>query len=198
MEKNLLSNTKKAITLAAMDLFSRHGYAPVSMDDIAAKSNLSKPAIYHHFKNKEALYLAVLEKLHEEYMSKIKHIMQENFSAREKFRQIVFSFLALKNYAGENNCACSNMILLQPMSMEEKDIMDYVQKTHSEVFDCVRPLVDELAVANPLFKDSDPLLLFILIHGAMNAFVMDQSFIKTKNWSDEQVVDHLCRLVFKD
>lgn len=49
------------ILQAAKHLFMTHGYRAVSTKSIADETGVSQPAIYHHFKSKEALYIAVLE-----------------------------------------------------------------------------------------------------------------------------------------
>ena len=51
---------EQAILQAAEHLFSELGYEAVSMSAIAKRANTSKPNIYHHFKNKHQLYLAVM------------------------------------------------------------------------------------------------------------------------------------------
>ena len=48
---------------AAERLFARRGFAGVSMRDIVAETNLRNQAsLYHHFRNKKALYEAVLQR----------------------------------------------------------------------------------------------------------------------------------------
>jgi AcrR family transcriptional regulator len=49
-----------AIVTAAADLFAAHGFAAVGIDDIGAAVGVSGPAIYRHFRGKEALLTAVL------------------------------------------------------------------------------------------------------------------------------------------
>ena len=44
----------------AIDLFSARGFAGTSMRDIAGAAACSVANVYHHFRNKEALWLAVL------------------------------------------------------------------------------------------------------------------------------------------
>lgn len=53
---------EQAILAAAEYLFSEQGYEAVSMSAIASRAKTSKPNIYHHFKNKDQLYLAVMQK----------------------------------------------------------------------------------------------------------------------------------------
>jgi len=51
---------KNEILQKAGEHFSKYGYALTHLDALAADCNISKPAIYYHFKDKAALYEAVL------------------------------------------------------------------------------------------------------------------------------------------
>jgi len=42
--------------------FAAHGYAAVTMDDVAADAGVTKPLLYAYFGNKERLYLACMER----------------------------------------------------------------------------------------------------------------------------------------
>lgn len=54
-------NSKEKIIEAAIEVFFAKGFDAASMREIAEKAGLTKPMIYYHFKNKEALYLGLLE-----------------------------------------------------------------------------------------------------------------------------------------
>lgn len=54
---------REQILRAADDLFSRRGYAAVSLGDVAATVGVSKAALYHHFPSKADLYAAVMGRL---------------------------------------------------------------------------------------------------------------------------------------
>jgi len=47
---------KNKILQIALKHFSDKGYESTSLDDIAKELNLTKPALYYHFKNKKELY----------------------------------------------------------------------------------------------------------------------------------------------
>jgi AcrR family transcriptional regulator len=53
--------SRSAILEAALELFSHRGYGATSMRDIAGKSGVSTGSVYHHFADKEAIFLALLE-----------------------------------------------------------------------------------------------------------------------------------------
>lgn len=48
---------------AALQVFSRKGYRDASVDDIAVESETSKGGVYFHFPNKQAIFLALLERM---------------------------------------------------------------------------------------------------------------------------------------
>ncbi|NQX87978.1 MAG: TetR/AcrR family transcriptional regulator [Halioglobus sp.] len=56
-------STPERILDAAEDLFAEKGYSATSLGDVADRVGIRSPSLYNHFKNKEALYEAVLERL---------------------------------------------------------------------------------------------------------------------------------------
>lgn len=53
--------TKEKIVKTALRLFLQKGFYHVSLQDVATVVGISKPAIYHHFKNKDEMIEAVLD-----------------------------------------------------------------------------------------------------------------------------------------
>lgn len=54
------THTKQEIAITALRLFLQNGYERTSLNQIAAEVGITKPAIYHHFKNKDQLFHEVL------------------------------------------------------------------------------------------------------------------------------------------
>lgn len=52
-----------AILDGAMQVFLEQGYAGTTMDKVALAAGVSKPTVYNHFQDKEALFNALIEKL---------------------------------------------------------------------------------------------------------------------------------------
>lgn len=68
MENSAISSdsapsTAHRILDAAEDIFAEKGYSATSLGDVADRVGIRSPSLYNHFKNKEALYEAVLERL---------------------------------------------------------------------------------------------------------------------------------------
>ncbi|GKQ54362.1 TetR/AcrR family transcriptional regulator [Bradyrhizobium sp. Ce-3] len=56
---------KTRILDATMLVFRRHGFRRSSIEQVAEAAGLTRQALYHHFESKEALFRAVIERVHE-------------------------------------------------------------------------------------------------------------------------------------
>lgn len=66
--------TAERILDAAEDLFAEKGYAATSLGDVADRVGIRSPSLYNHFRNKEALYQAVLDRLIGEFSLPLREI----------------------------------------------------------------------------------------------------------------------------
>ncbi|MEQ1786794.1 MAG: helix-turn-helix domain-containing protein [Acidimicrobiales bacterium] len=53
--------TRRGLVAAARELFGEHGYGPTSVDEIVRRAGVTKGALYHHFRDKDDLFRAVVE-----------------------------------------------------------------------------------------------------------------------------------------
>ena len=58
-----IDSTRRAIVSAARRHFGELGFASSTLDDIAAEAGVTKGALYHHFRNKADLFLAVYDEV---------------------------------------------------------------------------------------------------------------------------------------
>lgn len=81
--------TRRAILRTAQRLFMEQGYRAVSTRQIAAACGLTQPALYHHFADKEELYVAVLLDSLDEVHAGLERIAARGGDVAEKLRQVV-------------------------------------------------------------------------------------------------------------
>lgn len=64
-EDNLLirENRRKAIVEAAVTVFADKGFARARIADIATEAQLSHGLVYHYFRSKKAIFIAILEEM---------------------------------------------------------------------------------------------------------------------------------------
>ena len=99
-------HTKENIVKTALELFLQNGYEKTSMNDIAREVGITKPAIYHHFKNKDQLFHEVLSFFFEE-MGKwsrsrfgscktLKDLLKAFFQSLKSFKEVADVLLGKK------------------------------------------------------------------------------------------------------
>jgi TetR/AcrR family transcriptional regulator, cholesterol catabolism regulator len=77
------------IIKAAAEVLRENGYDATTMKDIAARVNLTAASLYHHFKNKDFLLLAVLERGLSLTIARIEPIQQAQKSASIKLAEMI-------------------------------------------------------------------------------------------------------------
>ena len=67
----------QAILAAALEVFAAHGFRGATLDRIARAAQLSKPNLLYYFPSKEAVYLALLSTLLEDWLKPLRSIDPE-------------------------------------------------------------------------------------------------------------------------
>ena len=91
--------TRSKIMESSIKLFSSRGFNAASVDDICAEAGISKGAFYHHFKSKQALFLALLD----EWLQTIDNAIEasKDKTVPETFMQITEAFPYIFETANE-------------------------------------------------------------------------------------------------
>ena len=92
-------NSKDKISLAALKVFLQKGYDATSMSDVVTESKITKGGIYHHFKNKEELFIEAIDYLFERFeefersmyseFTNLKQILQTYFGSLSKISEFI-------------------------------------------------------------------------------------------------------------
>lgn len=89
-----LAKTRTAILKTATRLFLKKGYALTSTRDIAKEIGITQPALYHHFNDKEVLYLEVLSEHGRKISDEVNQVMRrKSLSPEERLWQLAQVFL---------------------------------------------------------------------------------------------------------
>ena len=73
----MANDTKERILDAALEMFSRNGYAGTNIRELSASLGLVKSGVYKHFESKEAIWNALLDKMiayYEEHFGSAEHL----------------------------------------------------------------------------------------------------------------------------
>ncbi len=82
-----MKSTAERVLDAAENLFAEKGFEATSLGEVADQVGIRSPSLYNHFKNKEALYLAVLDRLFRKFNQPLNELME-----RELTRENILSW----------------------------------------------------------------------------------------------------------
>src|SRR5438128_8979587 len=89
--------SRKAILKAAVHEFAREGVSGARTDAIARSAGVNKALLYYYFKDKDALYQAVLDQVFSGVRTAIHNALSQNLPPREKLASYVcahFDYIA--------------------------------------------------------------------------------------------------------
>jgi AcrR family transcriptional regulator len=100
-ERLPVAERRELILAAAAELFGERGYTGTTLDQIAARSHVTKPILYRHFASKKALYLALLER-HRDDLPRFFERVPPDLPIEQRIEAILetwFAYVAEHGYA---------------------------------------------------------------------------------------------------
>jgi len=91
--KEKQAHTRKCLMSSAAKVFARRGMEQASIDEVADDAGYTKGAFYANFKNKEELFLAMLDERFAERLEQCDRVMASGESPVEQARQIGLDFM---------------------------------------------------------------------------------------------------------
>ena len=105
--------TRERILGAALEVFAGKGYHRALVDDIVRVSGTSKGAVYHHFPNKEAVFLALVDEFARQLTLAVSQAISGRQGALAKVEGALMA--ALDTFAANQRLA--RLILLEAVSL---------------------------------------------------------------------------------
>jgi AcrR family transcriptional regulator len=86
---------RRRIVEAATELFTRHGYRRVSMDEVAQRAQVAKGTVYLYFENKADLLLHAVTEEKKRYLSRLSTVFAPEVTPRERLKECLRLALVL-------------------------------------------------------------------------------------------------------
>ena len=168
--KAIYPGGEQAILEAAEALFAEQGFDAVSMSAIARLANTSKPNIYHHFKNKNELYLAVMKTA----VQRSSMLLDALEDAPGTFKQHLSDFSAgqLNNILAHKRS--TQLILRETLSGGTQNGQEIARHVVGEVFARLVTMVRHGQQEHEFRDDIDPALAAFMVVAA-NMFFFQAS-----------------------
>ena len=165
---------EQAILEAAETLFADKGFDAVSMSAIARLANTSKPNIYHHFKNKNELYLAVMKSA----VQRSSVLLDSLEEAPGTFRQHLSDFSAgqLNNILTHGHS--TQLILRETLSGGTQNGQEIAKHVVGKVFSRLVAMVRHGQREKEFRDDLDPALAAFMVVAANMFFFQANPIMK--------------------
>jgi TetR/AcrR family transcriptional regulator, cholesterol catabolism regulator len=86
---------KEAILDTAREIFARHGFEGLSIRDLASQCGLAKATIYHHFRDKQEIFISVLERDVGHVHTQVLNAATNECDALDKLRVVIHTYCRL-------------------------------------------------------------------------------------------------------
>jgi len=145
--------TRERILESATRLFARKGYYGASIAQLAAMAGLTKGALYHHFKDKEALFAAVVARVRSNWEKAVVRDVLKEPDAPARLRALFDNHTRLI-------CADEALCLVMSSLVSEMDDLSpalaaEVRKLYADFARFIGQIIQKGQAAGQLRKDVD-------------------------------------------
>ncbi len=154
---------KERLVQTASELFYEKGYNRTGINEILEKSEVAKASMYQHFRSKEEICLAYLQRMDAEFISDLKGYLESKSEGKERVIGL-FDFLKEFYYRdGFRGCWCLNTVSEIPKDDEQINGEIKKQKNNFRAF--IRKVVRENLQVDNEKRLADR--LYLLYEGAI-------------------------------
>jgi AcrR family transcriptional regulator len=151
----MMEETQERLLDTAAQLFARRGFAGVSMRDIASAVGITQAAIYHHFANKDALYIGAITYLFEKLTLGIGDQMAAIEEPHERLELLTATMLGIL----EEDPRFRRIYMRELLEGDEDRLAALAENTFAAFYEPLYTLMGELAPGR------DPQLLIFSLFG---------------------------------
>ena len=84
-----MTDTKDKIVNEARELFAKHGFDNVNINDIASACDIGRRTVYTYFTGKDEIYMAVIETELERLMARMAAVAQADLTPDKKLLEMI-------------------------------------------------------------------------------------------------------------
>lgn len=152
------------ILRAARAVFIESGYLAARVEDVAKRAGLSKGAVYFYFKNKRALFDALVDEEHAHTRSFLEKAAADPRPAHEKLMELGIGYL---DYFAGLKSPPRFFLLMSEAAIRDESIRTSTVEIHRQFVARVAELIEE-GIASGHFRDVDPQAAAIMLKAVID------------------------------
>lgn len=184
------SETVERILLQAESLFTQFGFTRVTMSEIASRLSISKKTLYKHFKNKEEIIHAILNRTKRAIETHVDRLLQNQELPFLKKLHLLLDFL------GKSSSRMKGPLI--------EELKQHYPSVYQEIKEFQRDrglnkfteLIKE-GVERGVFRDDINTEIIVYIYITAVRELIDPSFLSTSALSADQVYAHITSILFE-
>jgi len=143
-----MSSREKLLDVAFEEIY-HNGYSATSVDKILKKANMNKGSMYHFFKSKKELGLAVInERVNSYIVDKYGVLLGCEKDICDELMKLI------KNRNGfDFNCGCKLNNLMQELSPIDKDFKSTLEIVYTKFENIIEKILDKAVLENEIKHD---------------------------------------------
>ena len=188
MKKNRVKDsTKTQILEAALHVFVKSGYSKTTMDDIVAKSGHSKGAIYHYYRSKKELFLALIDYWENYFFKNIINKDLSNDNPDELLRDITLD--VIKTFKSRKHIFLAELEFWS-LSNHDLDIRKKTTQLYAKLIELFKTIISK-GVKAGLYKKIDldvaSLSVMTALQGVIWFSIFDKSDISAEKYLNDVI-----------
>jgi len=161
---NKKTSKKEMIVAIAGENFSKYGYEATSLEAIAKECDISKPAIYYHFKDKADLYEAVLLKR----FSELSRSIEQNTILENPEENLTVYIQTFGNYLIET--PCFSAIFAREIANDAKSMPDSCVIELSKTLQSLTSIL-ESGKKKGIFECENPFMIQMMVVTTLTSYI---------------------------
>lgn len=182
------NDTKQKLLQVTREIIDQQGIDAINMRDLGQKINLSRSALYRHFKNKDDLLAAIVTENFELLNNTMSQLSDNNYEPRPLLYAILIAYY---------DFGINNPEHYQLMFRKEWDKEMYPEIAHSafEIFTIVEKCLEK---AGSIRKSSNQstAIMYAFIHGLVELKISEHSESEKGLDNPTQLIDSFLDLIF--
>ncbi len=188
--------TKERMIQAAIQCFLENGYEKASISKITEVCNVTKGAFYHHFKNKDEIFIAAINAL---FYETEKWIREQVYST-DSFKDMLESLFNLPSYLSDSSYLSgfnpSHYMVFFDALKRFPELSDRIRQTYESLMHLyeerikkaqhkgeIRSDMDSKAFAMHFYIVTEGLIFFDTFVGRMDRYEDDAAVLKENLWN---------------
>ncbi len=171
-QKRDAAATQSKIMQNAMELFAKKGFEGVSVDEVAAASEINKAMIFYYFKNKAGLYEAVMQGVLE---AMYKEIVEADKCCQSTLGELKAFITTYASFA--KRYPYFPPLFLRELSDNSAHLPELMFESMKKLFVLLSGILQK-GEKEGLFKDVIPMIVHFMIIGTINLYVTTDTLRK--------------------